>query len=138
MKNEEAEKQIGIDGQPTIFSDIDSFGRWAESMWFSGRERELGERDIAIMGLGIGGEIAEVLEKIVVSGGRVQELIKKELRDGTPARDALLKELSDVQYYLVRIGQYFGYKPSDILRASHEKLTSRKARGTERGSGDNR
>jgi NTP pyrophosphatase (non-canonical NTP hydrolase) len=138
LKNEESEKQIGIDGQPTIFSDIDSFGRWAETMWFSGRERELGERDIAIMGLGIGGEIAEVLEKIVISGGKVQELIKKELRDGTPAREPILKELSDVQFYLLAIARYFGYKPSEILRASHEKLTSRKARGTERGSGDNR
>jgi NTP pyrophosphatase (non-canonical NTP hydrolase) len=125
-------------GYPRVWTDIDAFGKWTDTMWFSGKDEEMGERDLAIMSLGLGGEIAEVVEKIVIAGGKVQELSKKEIRDGTPAREAILKELSDVQFYLVRIAKYFGYKPSDVLKASFYKLTSRKARGTERGSGDER
>src|SRR5271156_4734139 len=68
-------------------TDVDVFGKWVESMWFSGESREMGERDIAIMGLGIGGEMAEVLEKAVIAAGKVQELIKKEIRDHSPARE---------------------------------------------------
>jgi NTP pyrophosphatase (non-canonical NTP hydrolase) len=129
MKNEEADKQIGIDGQPTLFSDIDNFGRWAESMWFSKdpEDKEMGERDLAIMGLGIAGEAGEVVEKI-----------KKDIRDHFVDNPAVLKELGDVVFYAITIARYYGYKPSDILKANYEKLMSRRARGTERGSGDNR
>jgi NTP pyrophosphatase (non-canonical NTP hydrolase) len=119
--------------------NFEEYGKFVESMWFSGDSRELGERDIAIMGLGIGGEMAEVLEKAIIAAGRVQELIKKEIRDKTPARSPeLLKELGDVYYYTTRIGQYFGYTPTEIVKANVEKLTSRRERGTERGSGDHR
>jgi NTP pyrophosphatase (non-canonical NTP hydrolase) len=129
MKNEEADKQIGIDGNPTIFSDIDSFGRWADGMWFSKdpADQEMGERDLAIMGLGIAGEAGEVVEKI-----------KKDIRDHFIDRPAILKELGDVVFYAITIARYYGYKPSDILKANYEKLVSRRERGTERGSGDSR
>ena len=112
-----------------VWENLDAFGNWVASMWFSGDSREMTQRDLSIMGLGIAGEAGEVVEKI-----------KKHIRDGCdPVLDqSILKELGDVIYYAIRIGQYYGYKPSDILRANYEKLTSRKARGTERGSGDNR
>ena len=123
----------GIDGPcngyPRVWTDVDAFGEWVASMWFSGETREMTERELSIMGLGIAGEAGEVVEKI-----------KKDIRDGADPRvgGAILKELGDVLYYTIRIGQFYGYKPSDILKANYEKLTSRKARGTERGSGDNR
>jgi len=116
-------------GWPRIFLDIDSFGDWAASMWFSKdpEDKEMGERDLAIMGLGISGEAGEVAEKI-----------KKDIRDHFIDKEAILKELGDVIFYAITIARYYGYKPSQILRANYEKLTSRRARGTERGSGDNR
>ena len=116
-----------------LTKDFDAFGEWAESMWFShpGTEdagsREMGERDLAIMGLGIAGEAGEVVERI-----------KKDIRDHTPDREGILKELGDAIFYAVTIGRYYGYKPSDILKANYKKLTGRRERGTERGSGDNR
>lgn len=112
-----------------VINDFDKFGSWCESMWFSKdpEDKEMGERDLAIMGLGIAGEAGEVVEKI-----------KKDIRDHFIDKPALLKELGDVIFYAVTIARYYGYKPSDILRANYEKLTSRKERGTERGSGDER
>ncbi len=112
------------------FNDIDKWGEWAETMWFSegsDDNREMGDRSLAIMGLGIAGEAGEVVEKI-----------KKDIRDGFVDKPALLKELGDVLFYAITIARYYGYKPSDILEANYEKLVSRRARGTERGSGDNR
>ena len=112
-----------------LFNDADGFGSWCESMWFSKdpTDQEMGERDLAIMGLGIAGEAGEVVEKI-----------KKDIRDHFIDPPAILKELGDVIFYAITIARYYGYKPSDILKANYEKLTSRKERGTERGSGDNR
>jgi len=116
-------------GYPRIWTDVDAFGEWAASMWFSKNpeSKEMGKRDLAIMGLGIGGE-----------AGEVQERIKKDIRDHTPDREGILKELGDVIFYAVTIARYYGYKPSNILRANYEKLVSRRERGTERGSGDER
>jgi NTP pyrophosphatase (non-canonical NTP hydrolase) len=116
-------------GYPRIWTDVDAFGEWAKSMWFSKdpEDQEMGERDLAIMGLGIAGEAGEVVEKI-----------KKDIRDHFVDKPAILKELGDVIFYAITIARYYGYKPSDILKANYEKLISRRARGTERGSGDNR
>lgn len=120
-----------------------SYGKWVESMWFShphadGVLRELGDRDLAIMGLGLGGEMGEVFEKCAIAVGKVQEKIKKELRDGTPDPEGVKKELGDVWFYSTMIARYYGFSPSDVMEASYEKLTGRRERGTERGSGDNR
>ena len=119
-------------GYPRVWTDANAFGEWAASMWFSKdpEDKEMGERDLAIMGLGIAGEAGEVVEKI-----------KKDIRDGKHIpvdRQAILKELGDVVFYAVTIARYYGFTFSDILRANYEKLMSRRERGTERGSGDNR
>ncbi len=44
----------------------------------------------------------------------------------------------DVIFFACTIARYYGYKPSDILKANYDKLESRMARGTQRGSGDSR
>jgi NTP pyrophosphatase (non-canonical NTP hydrolase) len=108
-------------------TQIDEFGEWAESMWFSGDSTAQTERDLSIMTLGLAGEAGEVVEKV-----------KKVIRDGTLDKEAILKELGDVLFYTVKIARYFGFKPSEIIAANIEKLESRRARGAERGSGDNR
>ena len=109
------------------WESFDAFGEWCESVWM-GRDPVMGVRDLTIAALGIGGE-----------AGEVQEKIKKEIRDGTDAKAAgVLKELGDVIFYACTIARYYGYKPSDILKANYDKLESRMARGTQRGSGDSR
>ncbi len=120
-----AEIKRAMGGEP--WEDFDRFGEWCESVWM-GRDPVMGVRDLTIAALGIGGE-----------AGEVQEKIKKEIRDGTDAKAAgVLKELGDVVFYACTIARYYGYKPSDILKANYDKLEDRIARGTQRGSGDER
>ena len=108
------------------YEDFDKFGEWCDKVWMGKHPME--ERDLVIATMGICGEAGEVSEKI-----------KKEIRDGTNAKAAgILKELGDVVHYACTIARYYGYKPSDILKANYDKLESRIARGTQRGSGDER
>lgn len=140
-------------------NDINEFGEFVKRMWFStpmenGEPRQAGERDLTIAALGLGGEAAEVVDKMkiltdtvdrhivteefIAATGKVLERIKKHIRDNPLDKVGLLKECGDVQYYLVWLVQFFGYKPSDMLDANVAKLESRNKRGTQRGSGDNR
>lgn len=140
-------------------ADINEYGEFVERVWFStpmenGEQRGMTERDLTIMALGLGGEAAEVVDKVkilteisdrhilteefIAASGKVLERIKKHLRDAPLDREELLKELGDVVYYAVRLAQFFKFKPSDILNANIFKLEGRIARGTQRGSGDNR
>jgi NTP pyrophosphatase (non-canonical NTP hydrolase) len=108
-------------------SDIDDYGQFTVDMWFSADSNQDPLRSLAIMTMGLAGEVGEVIEKI-----------KKHVRDGHLDRDLLKKELGDVFYYLCRISREFDMQPSEVLQANIDKLNSRKARGTMRGSGDNR
>lgn len=106
---------------------IDDFGDYVVNNWFSADSDREPLRSLFIMCTGLSGETGEVLEKI-----------KKHVRDGTLDKDALKKELGDVFFYLCRICREYGFQPSEVLTACREKLDSRRARGTMRGSGDNR
>lgn len=107
--------------------DIDAYGDFTVEMWMSDPNGELDEKQLAIMSLGLPGEVGEVVE-----------LLKKRLRDGTFDRDNLRKELGDVAYYWARLCRAFDLQPSEVLAANIEKLESRRARGTMHGSGDDR
>jgi NTP pyrophosphatase (non-canonical NTP hydrolase) len=116
--------------------DIDQYGDYTVQRWFSGGDVDRdGEtfaekgaaKSLTIMSLGLAGEVGEVIENI-----------KKIFRDGTVNEDALKKELGDAQFYLVRLMRYFGWQSSEVIAANIEKLDSRLARGTMRGSGDYR
>jgi NTP pyrophosphatase (non-canonical NTP hydrolase) len=89
-------------------NDIDKYGDFTESFWFSGKP------------------------------GEALEHIKKFIRDGYLDADALQKELGDVIYYWARICRYFGFKCSDVIAGNIAKLESRRARGKLRGDGDDR
>ena len=123
--------RFSIDQCPTKsgvkpYENFDAFGEWCDSVWMGKHPME--ERDLIIATMGICGEAGEVSEKV-----------KKELRDGTNAIEAgILKELGDVVHYACTIARFYGYKPSDILKANYDKLEDRIARGTQRGSGDSR
>ena len=100
----------------TPYEDFDTFGEWVEKYWM--RNNPPKELDQAIATLGLGGETGEVLEKL-----------KKEFRDGTLAREAALAALGDVVLYVITIARAYGYKPSDILKATYDELESQTVRG---------
>ncbi len=111
--------------------DIDEYSKFVDAMWFGAIEDEgiveLTERDFRVMELGLPGEVDEVLE-----------LLKKKVRDGHLNTELLKKELGDVAYYWARICSAYGFKPSEVLQANHDKIAGRLIRDTRRGSGDER
>ena len=82
--------------------------------------------------LGLSDESGEVLGKF-----------KKLLRDkkGNMTDDdkkEIIKELGDVLWYVSSVTHLLGYSLDEVATANLDKLSSRKVRGTLRGSGDNR
>ena len=82
--------------------------------------------------LGLCGEAGEVAEKV-----------KKLLRDNNGVlsdekREEIKKELGDVLWYLAALSTDLGLSLNDVAQANVDKLLSRQARGTIKGSGDNR
>jgi NTP pyrophosphatase (non-canonical NTP hydrolase) len=107
--------------------DVDQYGQFTVDSWFSADSNRDPLRSLFIMTVGLSGEV-----------GEVQEKIKKFVRDGDLDIENLKKELGDVAFYWARICRHFDLYPSEVLQANIEKLVSRKERGTQRGSGDNR
>lgn len=68
--------------------------------------------------------------------GEVAGKVKKRLRDNSWDIEAVKAELGDVFYYLARICDELGISSEEILDLNYNKLSSRLARGTLRGSGD--
>jgi NTP pyrophosphatase (non-canonical NTP hydrolase) len=83
--------------------------------------------DITYATLGLCGEAGEFAEKV-----------KKFRRDGTYDRRLMLLELGDVAWYLQACARELGSSLSEVSEMNIAKLESRNARGTQRGSGDDR
>jgi len=82
--------------------------------------------------LGLCGEAGEAADKI-----------KKVMRDAkgdltSEKAEEIAKELGDVMWYLSQLSREIGYDLEKVAQMNVEKLKSRKARGTLKGSGDNR
>lgn len=82
--------------------------------------------------LGLAGEAGEVAEKY-----------KKIIRDkggtiSTEDQKEITKELGDVLWYVAVLATYLDVPFEEVAAANIEKLSSRKARGTQGGKGDNR
>lgn len=112
--------------------NIDDFAKWTGSNWFALGEKfdnltPLDGHDLHVMTLGLPEEVGEVLA-----------VIKREVRDGNLDKEKLIKELGDSLHYWTMICNYYGLKPSDIIDTNIVKINDRRARGTLRGSGDNR
>ena len=76
---------------------------------------------------------------LVGEAGEVAEKIKKSLRGDAPFdREAVALELGDVLWYLAALARDLDYTLNEIATMNLEKLASRKARDTLKGSGDSR
>jgi NTP pyrophosphatase (non-canonical NTP hydrolase) len=86
--------------------------------------------------------VAKVLG-LVGEAGELADKYKKLVRDKDGVilpedRDGLAKELGDILWYLTVVADYLGLKVEDIAQGNLAKLASRKARGVQKGSGDDR
>lgn len=82
--------------------------------------------------LGLVGEAGEVAEKY-------KKIIRD--RDGVVTKEdaqEMTKELGDVLWYIALLAEYLGVAFEDVAKANLDKLSSRKSRGVQKGSGDNR
>ncbi len=71
--------------------------------------------------------------------GEVMELLKKHVRDNTPIdKHHLACELGDCLVYLIRIANRFELSFEDVINAVADKLEKRLAKGSLRGSGEDR
>lgn len=91
-----------------------------------------GEFVLGYYALGLTGESGEVADKI-----------KKMYRDSAGVvtddiRVAIGRELGDALWYLTRIASTLGLTLNGVMELNVAKLTDRRARGVQSGSGDNR
>ena len=77
--------------------------------------------------LGLAGEAGEVANKV-----------KKIIRDGKLDKAALKGEIGDCLWYIAALCRDLNIDLGDVAKSNLEKLQDRKARGTLKGSGDNR
>jgi NTP pyrophosphatase (non-canonical NTP hydrolase) len=70
--------------------------------------------------------------------GEVAGKIKKLIRDDVYDQGAIAYELGDVFWYLVRLCDAIGYKPSEVMEMNINKLLKRKEKDTIKGNGDER
>lgn len=88
--------------------------------------------DKTILAMGVAGEAGEVIEKwkkiVAYKGGVINEEDRKELG----------KELADVIWYIAVLADRLNISLDELMNENLEKLASRKARGVQKGAGDNR
>lgn len=86
--------------------------------------------------------VAKILG-LVGEAGEVAEKFKKIVRDknGVVSDDDkadIEKELGDVLWYISALADYLGLAFDEVANKNIEKLFSRRDRGVQKGSGDNR
>lgn len=88
--------------------------------------------DKTIWAMGISGEAGEILEKWKKIVAYKDGIITDEDIDG------IKKELGDVLWYIALLAHSLNLELDDVVKLNVEKLASRKARGVQKGQGDNR
>ena len=86
--------------------------------------------------------VAKILG-LVGEAGEVAEKFKKIVRDkngvvGDDDKADIEKELGDVLWYISALADYLGLTLDEVANKNLEKLFSRRDRGVQKGSGDNR
>ena len=109
-----------------VRDDLDNVDYY--SMWVEGKILTEGQERLVENTLGLVGEAGEVAEKI-----------KKLIRDSSRfTEEDIAKELGDVVFYVTALGNLYGHSLEAIIELNMEKLDGRQARGTLKGSGDDR
>jgi len=100
-------------------NNIAEFQTWVETGWTRRVTTEQDSlRELAVMALGLPGEVGEVIEHI-----------KKEMRgDGPLDREKLKLELGDVLHYLCRIASCYELSMTAIMQANVEKIEARRGK----------
>lgn len=111
--------------ETTEMTDITTLKEY--SGFVEGMILTFGRNRLAENALGLAGEAGEVAEKV-----------KKFFRDNTLDKEATQKELGDTIFYWVALHGALDLDPQETIEMNMEKLSSRKERGTIRGSGDGR
>ena len=86
--------------------------------------------------------LAQVLG-LVGESGEVAEKFKKLIRDKHGAlsnedKKEIIKELGDILWYINAVAHLLGSNLEEVAQGNLDKVLSRKARGVQGGSGDNR
>jgi len=90
------------------------------------------DKALEYLGLGLAGEAGEVC-------GKLSKIIRDKHGVVTSdTKEELKKEIGDCCWFISRLAVELGYSLEEILEANVAKLTSRKARGTIHGNGDER
>lgn len=107
--------------------ELKQFAQWIHTRW----NRNARPADLAISGLGLSGEGAEVVEatlELVKAVGRVTEPLKKQIRGSKDVeRTNLALELGDVLHYWCVIANHFNIDVEAIIEANVAKLEARMA-----------
>ncbi len=88
--------------------------------------------DKTIWAMGVAGEAGEVIEKWKKIAAYKDGVISDE------DRAELGKELADVVWYIAVFAHELGLSFDELMEQNLAKLASRKARGVQKGQGDNR
>lgn len=124
------EKDLETMGYFEHFSDSPQYSQTLldYSKWVEGKMLTTGHDRLVENTLGLVGEAGEVAEKI-----------KKKIRDNNKiTSDEIVKELGDVLFYTTALANYYNGSLKMLIKMNVEKLDGREARGTLKGSGDDR
>lgn len=88
-------------------------------------------------------QLAAQVLGLVGESGEVAEKLKKIIRDkegvlSRQDRQEFVKELGDILWYVNAVACLLGSNIEEVAEKNLEKVLSRKARGVQHGSGDNR
>ena len=116
---------LAVDNEGNIIVDttIEEYTKFVQSMKVYPEKHA-----IVYPALGIAGESGEVSEKVKKWMRGDKELDKAEL----------VKELGDIMWYITSLADDLGYSLQQVIDTNVAKLKSRKARGVQKGDGDNR
>jgi len=103
--------------------NFDDYSKWVEDKIITEGKDRLMENALGLMG----------------EAGEVAEKIKKSMRDKTEITpNDIVKELGDVVFYATALSNYYNANLGVTILENMMKLNGREARGTLKGSGDNR
>jgi len=124
----------------------DRYDTFVSDCWMGGVQPL--KEQVAVTALGLAGESAEVMEKVLsaasacLAAGNHAERIKKVTRGDDPKLSHNVnvgKELGDILFYVSNQARLHGMTLQDIMLLNYDKLSGRIERlGTLRGDGDNR